>query len=284
MKCVFQAVQYIHSKSIVHRDLKPDNILVGDRNDLTTVKLADFGLSAKYDHVSFTTQDQHCGTLIFMAPEVALKKEYSKSVDVWSTGIILHMLLTGGVHPLFTSQDDTDTYKHKLSLLNQLEFPSHLSSLARNLFMKVTKFNIAQRYSAHDALRHPWITRINKTNIPLTLPDKMNQLEIADKLKAQLSVIYFASVVNVKQKIKGRNGNYSDEEKDMQNYKRLLDKVTKKIDKWHDEKDGRDLEKFEKDSEYIEVEGSPAHFSSSDDGSVEEGKNLFDSPGGGLKI
>jgi serine/threonine protein kinase len=46
-----------------------------------------------------------------MAPEVALKKEYSKSVDVWSTGIILYMLLTGGNHPLFTSKDTVESFK-----------------------------------------------------------------------------------------------------------------------------------------------------------------------------
>lgn len=220
-----------------------------------------------------------------MAPEVALKKEYSKSVDIWSTGIIMHMLLTGGTHPLFTNEDDPETYKYKLSQLNQLSFPSHLSELAKNLFMKLTKFNIAQRYSAQDALKHPWITRINKTNIPLTLPDKMNQMEIADKLQTHLSAIYFASVVNVKQKIKGRNGNYSDEEQDMQKYKRLLDKVTKKIDKWHDEKNLRDQEKFELDDEFIEVEGSPMNFSSSDDvGFIEDKNPLIESPMGNMKI
>ena len=90
--------------------------MVGDLSDLSTIKLADFGLSAKYDHVSFTTLDQHCGTLIFMAPEVALKKEYSKSVDLWSTGIVMYMPLMGGVHPLFIDkEDDTESYKIKLS-------------------------------------------------------------------------------------------------------------------------------------------------------------------------
>jgi len=66
MRFILRAVKYIHSRGIVHRDLKPgifphfltlDNILVGDYNDLTTIKLADFGLSAKYDHSSFTTLD-----------------------------------------------------------------------------------------------------------------------------------------------------------------------------------------------------------------------------------
>ena len=38
----------------------------------------------------------HCGTLLFMAPEVAFKKDYSKSVDNFAIGIIMYMLLTGG--------------------------------------------------------------------------------------------------------------------------------------------------------------------------------------------
>lgn len=85
--------------------------MVGNKDDFSTIKIADFGLSAKYDHVSFTTLDQHCGTLIFMAPEVALKKEYSKSVDIWSIGIIMYMLLTGGSHPLYANKDSVETFK-----------------------------------------------------------------------------------------------------------------------------------------------------------------------------
>jgi len=52
MKCILEAMEYMHSHNIVHRDLKPDNILIGDYSDLTTVKVADFGLSAKYEQFS----------------------------------------------------------------------------------------------------------------------------------------------------------------------------------------------------------------------------------------
>ncbi len=153
MRAILQAVEYIHQKGIVHRDLKPgktlhfdhlENILIGESEDLRSIKIADFGLSAKYDHVSFRTLDQHCGTLIFMAPEVALHKEYSKSVDVWSTGIVMYMLLTGGKHPLFDFQNDgSESYKKKLSKLSQLSCPQQFSELARKLFLKLTKFNSA---------------------------------------------------------------------------------------------------------------------------------------------
>lgn len=43
-------MNYLHSNEIVHRDLKPDNILISDPSDLSSLKVADFGLSAKYEH------------------------------------------------------------------------------------------------------------------------------------------------------------------------------------------------------------------------------------------
>ena len=57
IKCILEAVAYLHENNIVHRDLKPDNILIGDLYDLSTIKVADFGLSAKYEHSSFCSLD-----------------------------------------------------------------------------------------------------------------------------------------------------------------------------------------------------------------------------------
>jgi serine/threonine protein kinase len=107
--------------------------LIGDFADLSTVKIVDFGLSAKY---TIANGDQHCGTLIYMAPEVALKQEYTKSADVWSIGIIMHEILTGGRHPLFTSEKDTvESYTQKIKdLTSHLDAHKDLSNLARNLF------------------------------------------------------------------------------------------------------------------------------------------------------
>lgn len=89
------------------------------------IKIADFGLSAKYGQEFMSRMDQHCGTLIYMAPEVAFKKEYSKSVDVFAMGIVMYYLLSGGQHPLYLSGvDSAETYKEKLRKIQYFSFPS----------------------------------------------------------------------------------------------------------------------------------------------------------------
>lgn len=49
--------------------------------------------------------DMYCGTLTFMAPEIVQNKKYTKSVDIWAIGIIMHLVMTKGKHP-FKSDDD----------------------------------------------------------------------------------------------------------------------------------------------------------------------------------
>ena len=84
-----------------------------------------------------------------MGPELIMKKKYTRGVDIFAIGIILYMLLTGGEHPLYKSRDfQLDKYKQQLLALNHFQFPEYLSPLARNLFLRLTKFNITMRYTA----------------------------------------------------------------------------------------------------------------------------------------
>lgn len=81
-------LKYLNSKKVIHRDLKPENILVTSNGHL---KLSDFGLS---EFVVFAVTGV-CGTYPYMAPEMIMGESYTYSVDWWSFGVTLFLMLTG---------------------------------------------------------------------------------------------------------------------------------------------------------------------------------------------
>jgi serine/threonine protein kinase len=68
MGSIFRSVHYIHSMNIIHRDIKPENILIPCFDDLSKIKMADFGLSTKLDLYYPKTATSKCGTMLYMAP------------------------------------------------------------------------------------------------------------------------------------------------------------------------------------------------------------------------
>ena len=51
-KCVLTllcTLDYCHQRGIVHRDLKPENLLLGEPNNLDSIRIADFGLANELD-------------------------------------------------------------------------------------------------------------------------------------------------------------------------------------------------------------------------------------------
>lgn len=69
---VFSALEYLHDEvNVIHRDLKPENIVIMDYEDLSKIKIIDFGLAVE----STTTSIQDfakCGTLLYTPPEQVL--------------------------------------------------------------------------------------------------------------------------------------------------------------------------------------------------------------------
>jgi len=78
IRSLLSAVEHVHSKNYVHRDLKPENILINDENDLSSIKLADFGLSASFRINTTYSLTEKMGTLLFMAPEQTKNYSYGK--------------------------------------------------------------------------------------------------------------------------------------------------------------------------------------------------------------
>jgi serine/threonine protein kinase len=90
-----------------------DNILLPTENGLSDLKIADFGLSTKLDFFYPKTATSKCGTMLYMAPEILCNFTYTKSVDVWSSAIIMYMLLHGK-HPLHEPRMSNEDYKRKI--------------------------------------------------------------------------------------------------------------------------------------------------------------------------
>ncbi len=89
LECIAQALASLHSNNIIHRDLKPENILIESES---RVKLCDFGLST----TTSLAEKEHfplCGTIFYMPPETALQHRYTTSFDIWSYGVLIHLIL-----------------------------------------------------------------------------------------------------------------------------------------------------------------------------------------------
>ena len=89
IKNIMEGVGYLANNGIIHRDLKPENIMFRKENDINSLVLCDFGLAKENIGNSFL--EKKCGTLIFMAPEVIMRRPYDSLVDIWSIGIIMYI-------------------------------------------------------------------------------------------------------------------------------------------------------------------------------------------------
>ena len=101
-------------QGVTHRDLKLENFMFAIKDDLTSLKMIDFGLSKKEDSQSKQElkpigrrskrrMNTRAGTSYYVAPEV-LTGSYDNKCDVWSAGVILYLLLCG--YPPFQGAND----------------------------------------------------------------------------------------------------------------------------------------------------------------------------------
>jgi serine/threonine-protein kinase len=89
---VAAALAAAHAKGVVHRDVKPGNVMLTDAG----VKMFDFGIAASVGAPDLDSGAVILGSPRYVAPERLLGEPVTAASDVYSLGVMLYCLLTGG--------------------------------------------------------------------------------------------------------------------------------------------------------------------------------------------
>lgn len=98
MQPITAALNYAHKKGFIHCDVKPANIMLHKNGNIL---VADFGIARMSE--SGTVTMAGAGTPAYMSPEQVLGESPTPQMDIYSLGVILYEMLTGGERP-FTGE------------------------------------------------------------------------------------------------------------------------------------------------------------------------------------
>jgi serine/threonine protein kinase len=204
---ILLGMAYCHKRKLVHRDIKLENLLL--TADKTTVKIADFGLAKNVSQVAAKTV---IGTAKYVAPEMLAGAEYDgfKS-DMWSCGVCLYCMTE--CHFPFTKAGNDSVGGHgvhqttagNLRLMQNMQKANYTlkterSSEYRAFLARLLCPNIADRYTAEEALMDPWIVTaeepasLNRKLLDamdtsqLVVPTEYTQEQWMGKVKAVMSM------------------------------------------------------------------------------------------------
>jgi len=172
---IISGMQYCHAHLVCHRDLKPENLLLdADGN----IKITDFGLSNMVEPGKLF--DTFCGSPIYAPPEIVLKQAYiGHKVDIWSLGIILYVLVTGGL----PWRLEKNCVVHNLQDMLEGKFciPSELSHECAHLLRRMVVADSDARASLEEVVLHPWTNR-GYTSPPKSLLEKREPVRYVDEV------------------------------------------------------------------------------------------------------
>lgn len=101
MRPLCAALYYAHGSGFVHCDVKPANVLIDPSG---RVLVSDFGIARMTEAATVTLAG--AGTPAYMSPEQVRGEEPDPRTDIYSLGVVLFQMVTGGEYP-FSGEDTT---------------------------------------------------------------------------------------------------------------------------------------------------------------------------------
>jgi len=163
LRQMLSAVQHLYLRGIVHRDLKPENFLFARREPenepgppmTAPIKLIDFGLSRRLSFEAGARITPKIGTTEYMAPEAfagRVKPVLADRTDVWSLGVVLHVIFIGHFPSPRLAELTTEEY---------LALPcwKRISAQGRDILGQMLRYDPHQRPTVTMALSHPWLAK-----------------------------------------------------------------------------------------------------------------------------
>ena len=148
---ILEAISYMHSLRIVHMDIKPNNIMFSYKSRTNLhIKIIDFGLARELGGLG-RAKCGIVGTVEFMSPEVVGGSYAVSASDLWSFGVMLFMMISGGLSPFWAGND----YKTEARVLRgeyRLDLPhfENISQEAKDLISGLIILQPESRLSADE--------------------------------------------------------------------------------------------------------------------------------------
>jgi len=146
---IARALGCAHAHHIVHRDVKPQNVLIDEEG---SAKVTDFGIARSLDDDGLTADGRVLGTTDYVSPEQALGHDVTGQSDLYSLGIVLYEMLTGGV-PFRGENQVAVAMKHVREELPDVQAlrPEVSASLAA-VIDRATAKDLHERYRSDEEL------------------------------------------------------------------------------------------------------------------------------------
>eukprot|EP00054_Salpingoeca_dolichothecata_P022052 m.143108 g.143108 ORF g.143108 m.143108 type:complete len:780 (+) comp24205_c0_seq1:130-2469(+) len=178
VKQLMSALEHCHSRGVIHRDLKLENLLLDKDHN---VKITDFGFSNAFNDGGLLST--FVGSPSYAAPEIIANEKYcGPAADIWSLGVIVYAILTGG---LPFNDDNAATNLQRITAA-EYDPPAGVSPEATHFIDSILRRNPSERPSLSELWNHPWITQLSNEYGPNTYPRLDVKTSTQDKVFAKM--------------------------------------------------------------------------------------------------